>query len=1078
MGAPNGAGDARRPSSGRRDSLLDLVVDAVLHLDASGRITLANRVAAELAASLGTGEVAGELFATVLPPLADGPVGEAVAAAASEGGWREAETWVPGLARCYLAHVAPVADGVGIRLQDVTVHRRTERADRIVQAVSDAVDEEPDPLGGLSAITRALRTATGGCYAEVLVDDPGRGGLQLISADHDDPVFAALADDVRARPLGPGSAPHRALAAGGPLRLRNLADPGAYPRSHLGAELNIRSGIFLPVAVRGAPDAVIAVYAQHDPDADDWWEVLREAAPRIVDAIAGARERHDLGRMFELSDSLQLISAMDGRMRRVNAAVSRLLDRPVRALEGASLVSLLHRDDVPAARRALRQLVAGEVVGDLQLRIQAGDGTFREVSWTVTLRSQEDVFFAVGRDVTERNRDAALQAARHEVLREVALGAPLAGTLRKLAVAVEARFPTLTVMIHQLDAGSSVLELVAAPSFAPGLQACHDLLGVDAETLTPAQAAAHAQERFTARLTPAGGWVAADELAALGRSACWSWPLLDQAGAVVGVFSCLGDGDELADPQRRSDLTDLAHLAALAVIRHEIEGRLLASERQLRLVALATSDAVWDWDLGADQLVWDETVRERFGHAPDEIGPDSNGWVEQIHPKDTDRVLRNLRSALDGDAQTWAERYRLRRGDGSYAHVLDRGWIVRDRQGRALRLVGGVVDETERHELEQQHLRTQRLESIGAVAGGVAHDLNNVLAPIQMGADLLAGQSLSEEQQQLVTTIADGARRGAALVRQVLAFARGVGSEQEALAPGTVLADVERLIRETFPATIDLSIDAPAQLPTITADPVQLQQVLLNLAINARDAMPDGGKLEIRVDVIEVDEPSRREVRPGMHVRFTVSDDGSGIPEEVRDRVFEPFFTTKDGGEGTGLGLAMVERIVTAHQGFVHLETPARGGTRIEVHIPVRAADVGAVAPPATSRASVAADGQLILVVDDEAPVRLMTGRSLETAGYQVVTAADGSELLTVAEERDQELALILVDMTMPVMDGAQAITALRDRGIGTPVILTSGIARGPGAGDDQLDVVDFLPKPYSAAQLHAAVSRALHGDA
>ena len=374
------------------------------------------------------------------------------------------------------------------------------------------------------------------------------------------------------------------------------------------------------------------------------------------------------------------------------------------------------------------------------------------------------------------------------------------------------------------------------------------------------------------------------------------------------------------------------------------------------------------------------------------------------------------------------DEYRFLLKDGRYANVQDRGYVVRNAAGRGIRMVGGMTDLTERKKLEAQYLRAQRMESIGTLAGGVAHDLNNVLSPIMMAIDLLKlDASGNPKRLQLLDTIRASARRGADLVRQVLSFARGLEGERIAVDLHHLVDDLRGIITETFPRKITIETEIPSNLWPIIGDATQIHQVLLNLAVNARDAMPEGGTLTFAADNLEVDAQyagTGQEVRPGPYVMIAVTDTGTGMPPEVRDRIFEPFFTTKEIGKGTGLGLSTVHAITKSHGGFLTVDSEMGHGTTFKVFLPAdrELARIAAEnAPVDVPRGR----GELVLVVDDEESIRSITQQTLEAFGYRVLTASDGAEAVAVFAQHTGETALVLIDMAMPVLDGPTAIHAL-----------------------------------------------------
>ena len=513
--------------------------------------------------------------------------------------------------------------------------------------------------------------------------------------------------------------------------------------------------------------------------------------------------------------------------------------------------------------------------------------------------------------------------------------------------------------------------------------------------------------------------------------------------------------------------------------RKRASAALCESEERFKLVVRAVSDVVWDWNLMTGKRWWSDGFMSTFGYVADEIEPGSISWIKHIHPDERARVLDGIQQSISGDEESWTAEYRFQRKDGGYAFVQDRGFILRNAAGKGVRMVGGMRDLTEQKLLEAQYLRAQRMESIGTLAGGIAHDLNNVLNPIMIAIELIKTDTGGGPQRGKILDIIDtSCQRGADLVRQVLSFARGLDGQQVAIRLGHLIGDLEKVICETFPRNIKIVIQVPDELWPVSGDPTQLHQVLLNLTLNARDAMPHGGTLTLSASNLTLDAQyvsTCREAKPGPHVLLEVHDTGHGIPPEVRERIFEPFFTTKELGQGTGLGLATVCTIVKNHGGFLNVESEVGQGTTFKILLPashdLRTAES---ASPFSAELPRGRD-ELVLVVDDEPPIRLITQKTLETFGYRVLTAANGVEAVALYAKQPQEIALVLTDMMMPVMDGAATIQALMAINPFAKIIATSGMDwRAILAKAPHVRVTDFLAKPYTAQTLLRRVRKVL----
>ena len=406
-------------------------------------------------------------------------------------------------------------------------------------------------------------------------------------------------------------------------------------------------------------------------------------------------------------------------------------------------------------------------------------------------------------------------------------------------------------------------------------------------------------------------------------------------------------------------------------------------------------------------------------------------------------------------------------GEDAAIDMLRRGatdYVLKERLTRLVPAIQRALAESgerrRRQEAEARLLRAQRLESIGAMAGGIAHDLNNVLSPILMSVEVMRRRLSPDDTRTaaLLDRIESSAKRGADMVKQILLFARGSEGEHQSVDLRQLLADVVRLAQETFPKSIRV-LAQPEQVAPVRGDATQLHQVLLNLCVNARDAMPQGGTLRLKTELRDLD--------AGRYVCISVSDDGEGVPEALRERIFEPFFTTKPPGLGTGLGLSTSLAIVKNHRGFMSLENRREGGSTFHVHLPV--AEAAAAGAPALPFADAPAGrGELVLLVDDEEMIMDLARETLEASGYRVLCARNGKQALEVLAGSGLAVDAVVTDLSMPVMDGLALIEALRAVAPGARAILSSG-QEPPSAYDGPL-----LRKPFTVVELLSVLRRTL----
>jgi len=407
--------------------------------------------------------------------------------------------------------------------------------------------------------------------------------------------------------------------------------------------------------------------------------------------------------------------------------------------------------------------------------------------------------------------------------------------------------------------------------------------------------------------------------------------------------------------------------------------------------------------------------------------------------------------------------------DGRPLEMECRWTLVRGEGGKPQSILAIHTDITQRKRLEAQFLRAQRMESIGTMAGGIAHNLNNVLAPIVMSVDLLADSEKDPERRQILGLIEKSARRGAEMIRQVLSFSRGAEGRRSRVDVRELIQDLAAIARETFPKNIQVELRVGDGLWDVEGDATQIHQVLLNLCVNSRDAMPGGGVISIKAENFEVDAhyaAMNLGARVGPHVKIEVSDTGCGIPPEIIDKIFDPFFTTKEQGKGTGLGLSTCVAIIKGHRGFLRARSEPGRGSNFGVYFPALEGEArtgAASSPQSLPRGK----GELVLVVDDEPTILQVTQHTLEHFGYRVLVASDGSEAVSIYARHRAEVAVVLTDMMMPIMDGPATIKVLRHMNPKVKVIGASGISSHGRVAQAMADGLNhFLSKPYAAESL------------
>ena len=484
-------------------------------------------------------------------------------------------------------------------------------------------------------------------------------------------------------------------------------------------------------------------------------------------------------------------------------------------------------------------------------------------------------------------------------------------------------------------------------------------------------------------------------------------------------------------------------------------------------ILVRTGDGVISyWNQGAENMFgW--TAREIVGR---------NARETLFASADSARLEEIERQVLQEGHWLGEMRYVTKTGNDIIGQA--RATLLQNPAGAPQSFLLLITDLTEHKKLEAQFLRTQRLEALGTLASGIAHDLNNILAPIVMVAPLLREAQTPADMVEQLDLIEASVRRATDVARQLLAFGRGQGGERMPLHLKHLLRDLRHVILETFPRNISFASSEDPNLWPLVADPTQLHQILLNLCINARDAMPEGGKLCVTTTNFQADDHFASMVagaRPVAYVHLQVSDTGSGIRPEHLDKIFDPFFTTKDPGRGTGLGLATVQQVVASHGGLVQVHSQVDQGTTFDVFLPASPDAVDLAKPSAPPASPLDGQGQLILIVDDEEYIRRITQQTLLRHGYRTITAADGVEAVAIFARHQQETKAVVTDLMMPGLDGLGLVKVLNRMAPALPVLVSTGLGSDPAQNEKlvqlrQLGVGVCLTKPYTTHQLLAAL--------
>lgn len=539
--------------------------------------------------------------------------------------------------------------------------------------------------------------------------------------------------------------------------------------------------------------------------------------------------------------------------------------------------------------------------------------------------------------------------------------------------------------------------------------------------------------------------------------------------------------DELAVESLRNGATDyvvkqrpgrLVATVRRALQEVEERRRLEQTEEKIREQAALLDkahDAIIVCDLDGQVIFWNRSAERIYGwSAAEAVGRRVGELLFNQMPLSFDEARKSV-----VELGEWLGEFQQITKEGKPVTVQSSWTLVRDEEGRPKSELIINTDITEQKQLEEQFFRAQRLESLGVLVGGIAHDLNNALTPVLMGASLLQMLPLPEDAMGILKTMTASARRGAEMVQQILTFARGGGGEKSRIQVDQLVKEMRKIINDTFPKSIECRAKVEQGSWPVQGFATHLHQVIMNLCINARDAMAQGGTLTLATQNVVVDEVQAARhsgAEPGRYLCLSVEDTGVGILPDQLPQIFQPFFTTKAPGHGTGLGLSTSLTIVKNHGGFMTVESTAGRGTEFMVYLPAVEAS-GEVEPPPAAPMLPAGNGEGILMVDDEAAILALAKTTLENYGYRVFTAASGPEAVTLFTSERDAVQLVITDKSMPFMDGNATILALREVKPEVKTIVTSGHDRAKETETDrQIKADAFMEKPFTVEKLLTTV--------
>ena len=795
------------------------------------------------------------------------------------------------------------------------------------------------------------------------------------------------------------------------------------------------------------------------------------AAARDELRVIADAHAQELDTFFNVSIDALVIANNDGYFVRVNSALCNLLGYSATELTQRPFIEFIHPDDREMTRAEAAKLQRGESTTDFANRHRCRDGNLKWLSWRVRPHPASGLLFGVARDVTTQRETAAALAASQAAVRLMNddLERLVATRTQKLRESEE-RFRRLVdgvkdYAIFMLDVDGLIVSWNHGAERIKGYPA-HEIIG-----------------------GPFAKFYRADDVE-LGR------PLHALTAATTdGRFEEIGwrlrsDGqDFLAHMVLTAVRDEHGALQGFANITRDITGQqkniddLKQQQELLRLVLENLAEGVVACDASGKLTFFNKTARDWHGPDITQVPAPKGTGSFDFYEADGTTLLPTAKiplvRAAQGERVRNAELVIALKGQPP-RHVIASGDGLLDPSGNLMGAVVALHDITERRHAERHQLRTQRLESIGTLSGGIAHDLNNALAPILMGIELL--KMRYPDSQSFLNIMEASAKHGAGMVKQLLTFAKGVEGERVLLQPRLLITEIESIIERTFPKNIEHVLDLGEKIRPILGDATQIHQVLLNLCVNARDAMPDGGRLTISAYNHTIDKlyaSSIPGLTPGRYVRMQIGDTGTGMPPEIIERIFDPFFSTKPADRGTGLGLSTVLGIVRSHSGDVQVYSVPGEGTSFSVYFPA-AEDGSAVSTaPFAPAIQFAGAGRTILVVEDELGVREIARAVLLSLNFKVITANDGEDALAQMEAAQLQLSLIITDLHMPRMDGIGFVKHARALLPNLPVIVSSGrMDEADTTALAELGVNTHLHKPFTQADLVAALHHVFsHGS-
>jgi PAS domain S-box-containing protein len=680
----------------------------------------------------------------------------------------------------------------------------------------------------------------------------------------------------------------------------------------------------------------------------------------------------------------------------------------------------------------------------------------------------------------------ALSQLDEQILALIMAHTPLANVLEAICAEIEKRYNGLLCSVLLLESDGTTLRSSAAPSLAKEYSQAIDGLQIGPRAGSCGTAVYRKQQVIVSDIINDPLWSDYRQLA-LRHSlrACWSTPIASQNGRILGTFAIYYREPRTPDAEHLQLIAHATQLAGIAIERDQAKAELRAAESRYRTLVERLPAITYVAELGAEGP-WhyvSPQIESILGFSPAEWLSTPANWMDRIQPEDRHIALAAEKRFQETQELFQAE-YRMLARDGRVLWFRDEAVLLRDTDSQKLLMQGVMYDITERKRLEDQLRHSQKMEAVGQLAGGVAHDFNNLLMLIQAHNERLRERlTVNDAAHKDAVEIEHAVVRAASLTRQLLAFSRKQVLQPKVLDLNVVLADVAKMLDRLIGKSIELKVEQGQFLWRVKADPGQMEQVILNLAVNARDAMPQGGKLVIETCNVEIDEAyarSHESVSPGRYVRLTVGDTGIGMDTQTQARMFEPFFTTKEPGKGTGLGLATVYGVVKQTGGWIWVASEPGEGTTFEIYLPqIEEVEKSMTTSAKKAIPATAPTGtETVLLVEDQDGIRDLVGEFLRRKGYTVLHAVDGEEALRLAEHHD-EINLLLTDVLMPNIGGRELAERLTQERPRMKVLFMSGYTEQTSLGGEAVgQPAAVLQKPFSMDNLARKIRNVLdEGD-